>query len=73
MCVVAQAGERGAPTGVILTGAVEFASGEERLAWGRRFGEKYRPTIEGIWGGTELPADRVVFSFEPTVASAFGL
>jgi nitroimidazol reductase NimA-like FMN-containing flavoprotein (pyridoxamine 5'-phosphate oxidase superfamily) len=73
VCVVAQGGTREAPTGVVLTGEIDFVVGDDRQAWGRRFAAKYRPTIEGIWGGTEIPDDRSVFTFRPTVTSAFGL
>lgn len=71
--VVAEGGERGAINGVVLAGDVRFLDGDERLEWGRRFREKYSPSIERLWGGPDLPADRRVFAFDARVVSAFGL
>lgn len=71
--VVAEGGERGAIDGVVLTGAVRFLDGDERIEWGRRFRTKYEPSIDRLWGGPDLPENRRVFAFEPNVVSAFGL
>lgn len=71
--VVAEGGKRGAIDGVVLTGAVRFLDGTERLDWGRRFRDKYAPDIERLWGGPEIPENRRVFAFKPRVVSAFGI
>ena len=71
--IVAEGGERGAINGLVLAGEMRFLDGDERLEWGERFRAKYSPSIEGLWGGPELPDDRAVFSCTPRVVSAFGL
>lgn len=71
--VVVEGGDRGSIDGVVLTGEVRFLDGDERLTWGRRFRDKYTPDIDALWGGPDMPDNRRVFSFEPRVASAFGL
>lgn len=71
--VVAEGGERGAINGVVLAGEVRFLDGDERLDWGRRFRDKYKPDIERLWGGPDIPDNRRVFAFNPRVVSAFGL
>lgn len=71
--VVGEGGERGAINGVVLSGQVRFVDGDERQLWGQRFGEKYAPQVQGLWGGQEMPDNRRVFAFEPRVSSAFGL
>lgn len=71
--VVAEGGERGSINGVVLSGQVTFVDGDERKEWGERFGQKYSPEVQGLWGGQEMPDNRRVFSFAPRVSSAFGL
>lgn len=73
VCVVAEGGVRGAINGLVLTGEVRFLDGDERSMWGRRFAERYSPDIQRLWGGTDIPDNRRVFTFEPTVVSDFGL
>lgn len=71
--VVAEGGERGSINGVVLAGEIRFVEGDERQMWGQRFGEKYAPQVQDLWGGTAMPDNRRVFSFAPRVSSAFGL
>ncbi len=71
--VVAEDGGRGDSRALVLTGAVRFLAGEERVAWGERFRQKYGSAVEALWGGAAIPDNRQVFVLEPTVASAFGL
>jgi nitroimidazol reductase NimA-like FMN-containing flavoprotein (pyridoxamine 5'-phosphate oxidase superfamily) len=71
--VVVEGGERGAINGLVLAGDVRFVDGDERVAWGRRFRDKYTPDIDRLWGGPNIPDNRRVFVFAPRVVSAFGL
>jgi len=71
--VVAEGGERGAISGVVLAGEARFLEGDERLEWGGRFRAKYSPDIDRLWGGPDIPDNRRVFVFAPRVVSAFGL
>ena len=73
VCVVAEGGTRDAPDGLVLTGAVTFETGDARAAAGRRFADRYRPAIERIWGGPEVPDDRRVFALRPRVVRASGI
>ena len=73
VCVVAGGGSRGDMHGLVLSGNVEFLTGQDRLGWGRRFHEKYRPDVDRLWGGSEIPDDRVVFAFRPRVVAVFGM
>ncbi len=71
--VVAEGGERGSINGLVLSGQVTFIEGDDRQLWGERFGQKYSPEVQGLWGGPEMPDNRRVFGFAPRVSSAFGL
>ena len=73
ICVVAEGGTRDAPYGLVLTGDVTFLDGDDRQAWGERFRAKYTPVIDRLWGGGDIPDNRLVFGFEPRVASAYGI
>ena len=73
VCVVAEGGSRDAPYGLVLTGNVTFLDGDDRLAWGDRFHAKYTPVIDRLWGGTDIPDNRLVFGLKPRVASAYGI
>lgn len=73
VCVVVEGGDRSGAFGVTLTGSVEFFDDERRALWGARFCAKYSPEIERIWGGDQIPANRVVFGLAPRVATAYGI
>jgi len=74
VCVVAEGGSRDAPYGLVLTGDVTFVDDDaDRLAWGNRFHAKYTPVIDRLWGGSDMPDNRLVFGFEPRVTSAYGI
>jgi len=71
--VVVGGGSRGDMHGLVLSGNVEFLTGQDRLGWGRRFHEKYQPDVDRLWGGSDIPDDRVVFAFRPRVVAVFGI
>ena len=75
VCVVAESvSEAGAISGVTAQGRAEFlAAGPERRALVARFLTKYDPRLERIWGGREMPPDRVMFRIVPARVNAWGL
>ncbi len=59
--------------GVIVQGGVEFLSdGPERRALIERFHEKYR-RLEKLWGGKDMPPNRVMFRIVPSRVRSWGL
>jgi PPOX class probable F420-dependent enzyme len=75
VCVVAEGvTERGAVCGVTVQGGAEFlADGPERRALVERFLARYEPRLERIWGGRQMPADRVMFRIVPSRVTSWGL
>lgn len=75
VCVVAETGTRGAAIrSVTVHGRatpVPESPGREALA--RRFLDKYHPDLERLWGGPQMPADRVMFRIEPDKVRSRGL
>jgi PPOX class probable F420-dependent enzyme len=74
VCVVAEAGGGGAKIcGVAVQGRAEFlADGPERRALVDRFHQKYSD-LKGLWGGHDMPPDRVMFRIVPVRVRDWGL
>ena len=75
VCVVAESvSANGAICGVTVQGRAEFLPDDpERRALAVRFLTKYDPRLERLWGGREMPANRVMFRIVPTVVHDWGL
>jgi len=75
VCVVAESvSETGAIRGVTVQGRAEFfADGQERRALVARFLARYDPRLERLWGGRQMPPDRVMFRVVPTHVNAWGV
>lgn len=75
VCVVAESvTESGAICGVTVQGRAELLpDGSERRALVARFLAKYEPRLERIWGGRDMPADRVMFRIVPARVKSWGL
>ena len=75
VCVVAEAvDDRGGIRGMVLRGRAEIlGDGPERDALVARFLEKYRPRLEGLWGGRAMPPNRVMFRIVPAHVRSWGL
>jgi PPOX class probable F420-dependent enzyme len=75
VCVVAESvSASGAICGVTVQGRAEFlADGPERRALIARLLAKYDPRLERLWGGREMPPNRVMFRIAPTVVRDWGL
>ena len=75
VCVVAESvSATGAISGVIVQGRAEFlADGSERRVLVAGFLAKYEPRLERIWGGRQMPPDRVMFRIAPTHVKTWGL
>ena len=74
VCVVAEAGPRRDIRGVTVRGRAGFlADGPERRALVERFHAKYDPDLARLWGGTAMPANRVMFRIVPEHVRSWGL
>lgn len=74
VCVVAEAADAPGIRGVTVQGRAEFlADGPERRALADRFLQKYDPRLETLWGGTTMPANRVMFRIVPAKVRSWGL
>ena len=75
VCVVAESvSASGAICGVTVQGRVEFLDdGPERRALAARLLTKYEPRLERLWGGREMPPNRVMFRITPTHVKDWGL
>lgn len=64
----------GAICGVTVRGRAEFlADGPARRDLVARFLAKYGARLERLWGGREMPPDRVMFRIAPSGVRAWGL
>ena len=75
VCVVAESvSANGAICGVTVQGRAELlADGPDRLVLIARLLTKYHPRLEGLWGGREMPPNRVMFRITPTHVKDWGL
>ena len=74
VCIVAESGTRGDIRGVTVRGRVEFLEDSpQRRQLVDRFHGKYDPSLARLWGGHEMPANRVMFRIVPAQARAWGL
>ena len=75
VCVVAESvTDTGAICGVTVQGRAELlADGPERQALAARLLAKYDPRLERLWGGREMPPNRVMFRIVPTRVVDWGL
>ena len=74
VCVVAESGTRDDARGVVVRGRAEFLSDSaERRAYVRALLEKYRPELGRLWGGQEMPANRVLFRILPRHVRSWNL
>jgi len=74
VCVLAEAGTRGDVRGVAVQGRAEFlAEGEERRRLVERFLRRYDPDLARLWGGSSMPANRVMFRVVPRRIRSWGL
>ena len=74
VCVVAESVAAGGICGVTVQGRAEFlADGPDRRALIARLLTKYHPRLEGLWGGREMPPNRVMFRITPTHVKDWGL
>lgn len=74
VCVVAESGTRGDIRGVTVRGRAEFLDGSpERRKLVDRFHEKYDPNLARLWGGHEMPPNRVMFRILPEHVRSWGL
>jgi PPOX class probable F420-dependent enzyme len=74
VCVVAEAADAAGIRGVAVQGRVEFlADGAERRALTERLLKKYDPRLAKLWGGTTMPANRVMFRIVPAKVRSWGL
>ena len=64
----------GAILGVTVQGRADFLdAGPERRALAARLLTKYDPRLERLWGGREMPPNRVMFRITPTHVTDWGL
>ena len=74
VCVVAESVSADGICGVTVQGRAEFlADGPDRQALIARLLTKYDPRLERIWGGREMPPNRVMFRITPTYVKDWGL
>lgn len=74
VCVVGEAADAGGIRGVTVQGRAEFLpDAAERRALIERFLAKYHPRLEGLWGGTAMPPNRVMFRIVPSKVRSWGL
>jgi PPOX class probable F420-dependent enzyme len=75
VCVVAESvSASGAICGVTVQGRADFLpDGPERRGLAARLLSKYEPRLERLWGGREMPANRVMFRIVPAVVHDWGL
>jgi PPOX class probable F420-dependent enzyme len=75
VCVVVESGTRGAEIrGVSIQGQVEFLTQADAYQpVVERLLRKYEPHLASLWGGTTMPANRVVFQILPTKVHSWGL
>jgi PPOX class probable F420-dependent enzyme len=74
VCVVAESGTRGDIRGVTVSGPVQFLDDSpERRRLVDRFHQKYDPNLARLWGGTAMPANRVMFRVTPAHVRSWGL
>lgn len=75
LCVVAESGTRGAEIrGVTIQGRAEFLErlGDQQPVVTRML-QKYDPHLAHLWGGTNMPPNRVVWRIVPDAVHAWGL
>jgi len=74
VCVVAESGTRGDIRSVTVQGRVAFLDDTPaRRALVDRFHAKYDPDLERLWGGRNMPANRVMFRIVPSSVRSQGL
>jgi len=75
VCVVAESvSAEGAIRGVIVRGRAELlGDGPERRALVAKLLSKYDPRLERLWGGREMPPNRVMFRIVPAHVKDWGL
>ena len=74
VCVVAESVAASGICGVTVQGRAEFlADSPERRALTARLLTKYHPRLERLWGGREMPPNRVMFRITPTHVKDWGL
>jgi len=75
VCVVAESvSASGAICGVTVQGRAELLpDGPERRALIARLLTKYDPRLERLWGGREMPPNRVMFRIAPVHVTDWGL
>jgi len=75
VCVVAESvSAEGAIRGVIVRGRAELlGDGPERRALVAKLLTKYDPRLERLWGGREMPPNRVMFRIVPAHVKDWGL
>jgi nitroimidazol reductase NimA-like FMN-containing flavoprotein (pyridoxamine 5'-phosphate oxidase superfamily) len=72
--VVAESGTRRDIRGVTVRGRVEFLGDDAaRRALVDRFHAKYDPDLARLWGGAEMPPNRVMFRIVPEHVRTWGL
>ena len=63
----------GSPQCIIVQGTVEFLDSDaDRATLGAAFVAKYGESIEQRWGGSSVPADRVLFRIHPSRVKLWG-
>ena len=75
VCVVAESGTRGAEIrGVTVQGRAEFLErlGDQQPVVTRML-QKYNPHLAHLWGGTNMPPNRVVWLIVPEAVHTWGL
>jgi PPOX class probable F420-dependent enzyme len=74
VCMVAEAGARGDIKGVTVQGRARFLpDGAERRVLVDRFHAKYDPHLARLWGGRDMPPNRVMFRIVPERVRSWGL
>jgi PPOX class probable F420-dependent enzyme len=74
VCVVAESGTRGDIRGVTVRGRAQFLDDSpERRRLVDRFHAKYDPNLARLWGGREMPPNRVMFRIVPEHVRSWGL
>lgn len=74
VCVVGEAGTRSGTRGVVIQGRAEFLpESQERQALVHALLTKYHPELRRLWGGGEIPPDRVMFRVVPNRVRSWGL
>ena len=75
VCVVAEAGNRGAEIrGIIIQGHAEFLTDPAaRRPIVEQLLRKYDPDLARLWGGLSMPHNRVLFRIVPDQVHSWGL